>query len=149
MRATLSLVAGLFLAVALGCSSATPVAIRTGDICEQCRRAIADTKIASEIAPPAGSLALKFDRVTCMARYLAQHAETPGAVLVTDYTTGRLIQARSAVFVKGEIDPNTKARDYFAFGDVKEAVAFNQKSGGGGVVVDWPAIRSQVAAAAD
>jgi hypothetical protein len=149
MRTAVSLVMGLLLLVVLSCSSITPVPIRAGDVCETCRRTIDNVKIAAEIVPPPGHLPLKFRTVTCMARFIHEHGNSDGAVLVTDYDTGRLIQARSAIFVKSEIDENTKALDYFAFGNVKSAVAFGKKTGGPSA--DWPSIlkRASAAAAAD
>ena len=144
MRRAGALVAVFFLAVIVGCSSVTPVAIQVGDVCESCRRPIQNLKIAAEIVTPAGQLPLKFRTVSCMARYLKEHTDTQGEVFVTDYTTSRLIQARSAVFVKSEIDTNTKELDYYAFGDVRAAVEFGKKSGGS--ATDWPAIRQRVAA---
>ncbi len=147
MRRAGALVAGFFLAVMVGCSSVTPVAIRAGDVCESCRRPIENVKIASEIVPPAGQLPLKFRTVSCMARYLHEHGDTPGEVFVTDYATSRLIQARSAVFVKSEIDPDTKELDYYAFGDVRAAVEFGKKNGA--TATDWPGIRQRVAAGAN
>jgi nitrous oxide reductase accessory protein NosL len=144
MRRAGALVAVFFLAVIVGCSSATPVSIRVGDVCESCRRPIQNLKVAAEIVAPAGRLPLKFRTVSCMARYLKEHGDTQGEVFVTDYATDRLIQARSAVFVKSEIDPDTKELDYFAFGDVRKAVEFGKKSGGS--ATDWPAIRQRVAA---
>ncbi len=144
MRTAVLLVVGLFLAVMVGCSSVTPVPIRAGDVCEECSQPIQNVQIAAEIVPPAGNLALKFRTVSCVARYLHEHGDTPGTVFVTDYKTGRLIEARLAVFVKGQIDENTKALDYYAFGDVKSAVAFAKKNGEN--VTDWPAIRQVVVA---
>ena len=139
--------AGFFLAVIVSCSSVTPVSIRAGDVCESCRRPIENVKIAAEIVPPAGQLPLKFRTVSCMARYLHEHTDTQGEAYVTDYATSRLIQVRSAVFVKSEIDPNTKELDYFAFGEVRAAVEFGKKIGG--TATDWPAIRQRVAAGAN
>jgi hypothetical protein len=147
MRRAGALVSGFFLAIIIGCSSVTPVSIRAGDICDSCRRTIENVKIAAEIVPPPGHMPLKFRTVSCMARYLHEHTDTQGEVFVTDYATTRLIQARSAVFVKSEIDPNTKELDYFAFGDVRAAVEFGKKIGG--TATDWPAIRQRVAAGAN
>ena len=147
MRRAGALVAGLILSVIVGCSSVTPVTIRAGDVCESCRRSIDNVKIAAEIVPPAGHLPLKFRTVSCMARYLHEHTDTQGEVFVTDYATNRLIQARSAVFVKSEIDPNTKELDYYAFGDVRAAVEFGKKNGA--TATDWPAIRQRVSAGAN
>jgi hypothetical protein len=145
MRTAVALVAGLFLLVIVSCSSVTPVAIRAGDICEGCRRPIQNVKIAAELVPPAGHLPMKFRTVSCMSRYLSTHGDTDVVAFVTDYQTGRLIQARSAVFVKGEIDENTLERDYYAFGDVRSAAAFGKSSGGG--TSDWPAVLKTVSAA--
>jgi hypothetical protein len=146
MRTAVPLVVvGSFLLIIQSCSSVTPVAIRAGDICEGCRRTIDNVKIAAEIVPPAGRLPLKFRTVSCMARYVHEHGNTDGVVIVTDYENGRLIQARSAIFVKSEIDDNTKALDYYAFRDVKSAVAFAKKTGGSSS--DWPSILKQVASA--
>lgn len=147
MRTTALLVALVVAASLCGCSSVKPVAIRTGDRCESCNRPIVDVKIAAEIASPAGSLPLKFRTVSCAARYLHEHGQVPGEVFVTDYDSGRLIMARTAVFVKGVIDENTKEQSYFAFGDVKSALAFAKQHGGS--TADWPGIRQQVAAGAN
>ncbi len=147
MRIAVLLVAGLLVTVMAGCTSVTPVPIRAGDVCEECNRQIQDVKVAAEIAPPAGKLALKFRTVSCMARYLHEHGDVPGEIYVTDHESGRLIMARSAVFVKGVIDDNTKEKGYFAFGEVKSAMAFTKKNGGS--ATDWPAIRQRVTAGAD
>lgn len=145
MRTAASIVVGVILLVIVSCSSVRPVAIRAGDLCEGCRRPIQNVKIAAEIVPPDNRLPLKFRSVTCMARYLHEHGMESGTVFVTDFEKGRLIQARSAIFVKSEIDENTKELDYYAFGDVPSAVAFGKKSGGS--ATDWPAIMQRVAAA--
>lgn len=143
MRTALPLGVGFVLLVSLSCSSVTPVPIRAGDVCESCRRQILDTKIAAEVVPPAGRLAMKFRTVSCMARYLYEHPGETGTVFVTDYSNGRFIQPGSAVFVRSEIDENTKELDYYAFRDVKAAVAFSKKTGGASA--DWPSIQKRIA----
>jgi hypothetical protein len=144
MRTAIALVVGLALAVVVACSSVKPVPIRVGDICEECSQPIENVKIAAEIVRPAGSLPLKFRTVSCMARYLQEHSDTPGTLFVTDYATGRLFEARLATFVKGQIDENTRAMDYYAFSDVKAAVAFGKKNDESST--DWPAILQVIAA---
>jgi hypothetical protein len=145
MRTAVRLVVLLsILAVWVGCTSVTPVAVRAGDICEGCKRPILNVKIAAEIVPPNG-MALKFRTVSCMARYLSRYSNGTTAQFVTDYRNGRLIRAQSAVYVRSEIDDNTKELDYYAFGDVRSAVAFSQTSGGS--ATDWPSILKRVAAA--
>jgi len=141
MRTAVPLVVGLF--VVLACSSLRPVAITTNDVCENCKRMITQPKIAAEIMPPSG-VALKFRTVSCMARYMNQHP-TDGGVFVTDYRTGRFLSAQSAVFVRAEIDDNTRERDFLAFGDVAAAVEFGKTKGSS--PVDWPSVVKQTAAA--
>jgi len=142
MRTAVPLVVGLFLV--LGCSSLRPVAINAGDVCEGCKRAIVDTRVAAEIVEPNG-LALKFRTVSCMARFMGQHPEEGSRIYVTDYKTGRFLSAQSAVFVKAEIGENTTERDYLAFSDIGAAVEFGKTKGVS--PVDWPSIVKQVAAA--
>jgi hypothetical protein len=81
---------------------------------------------------------MRFRTASCIARYVHEHGNADGVVCVTDDETGRLIQARSAIFVKSETDENTKALDSYAFRDAKAAVAFGKKAGGSSS--DWPSI---------
>lgn len=141
MRTAVPLVVGLFFI--LSCSSLRPVAINSSDICEGCRRPIANTKIAAEIVAPNG-LAMKFRTVSCMARFMGQHPAEGSRIYVTDFKTGRFLSAQSAVFVKAEVDENTGERDYVAFGDVPGAVEFGKAQGSS--PVDWPSVVKQTAA---
>lgn len=141
MRAAVAVVAGLLLTVVVACSSAKPVAIRTGDLGEATRQPIQNVKIAAEIVPPSGHPVMEFRSVTSMARYLEAHGDTPGTMFVTDYPTGHLIPIETATFVKGQIDGNAKDLDYFAFEDVKAAAAFGEKTGE--AATDWPSIRAR------
>ncbi len=143
MRTAVPLVIGLF--VVLACSSLRPVAINTNDVCENCKRVITDTKVASEIVEPSG-LVKKFRTVSCLARYMNQHP-TEGGVFVTDYKTGHFLSAQSAVFVKAQIDATTREEAYLAFADVASAVEFGKKNGSS--PVDWPSVVKQTAAAAN
>jgi hypothetical protein len=141
MRTVAPLLVGLVLV--LGCSSLRPVAINTSDVCESCKRVITNTKVAAEIVEPNG-LAKKFRTVTCMVRYMNQHP-SEGAVFVTDFKTGRFLSPQSAVFVKAEIDENTRESNYLAFNSVPTAVEFGRKRGAS--PVDWASVVRQTAAA--
>jgi len=141
MRTVLPLV--VVLLVAGACSSIRPVAINAGDICEDCHQAIQDTKLAAEIVEPNG-LAMKFKTVSCMARFASRRQTEGAAMFVTDYQTGKLFPVHRAVFVRGEIDPGTRALDYVAFSDVRPAVEFGKAHGSS--PVDWPQILQRVGA---
>lgn len=140
MRTALTLV--VVLLVAAACSSIRPVAIKAGDICEDCHQAILNTKVAAEIVEPNG-LAMKFKTVSCMARFASRRQNEGAALFVTDYQTGKLFPVHRAVFVRGEIDPDTRALDYVAFSDVRPAVEFARVNGSS--PVDWPQIVQRVA----
>jgi hypothetical protein len=142
MRST----AGVILASGFlfaSCSSFTPVAIRAGDVCRSCGRTITNVQVAAESIDPAGQ-ALKFRTVGCMAKYLAQHQGPMNAVLVTDYSTGRMVRAQNAVFVRADIDEATHERDYYAFTNVRDAVEFGKAKEAS--PIDWFAIMQQTAA---
>lgn len=141
MRTALPLAIILFVAAA--CSSVRPVAIRAGDVCENCRQTIVDTSLAGEILEPNG-LALKFKTVRCMAKYLHEHRVNVAEIFVTDFTSKRLVSARRAVFVPAEVQGST-VREYHAFSDVKSAVAFAREKQAS--PVDWPSVMQTVAAA--
>ncbi len=144
MRTAVPLVVGFFLLGLVGCSSVSSVPIRAGDICENCRRPIQNVKVAAELVPP-GGLALKFRTVSCLAKYLNHRQDAAGGIFVTDFSTGRLIGPQSAIFVKSEINENTKELDYYAFGSVSSALAFEKEHGGS--ATDWPSIVRRIAAA--
>ncbi len=141
MRTAVPLVVGLLLLAA--CSSVRPVAIKSGDICEGCRRAIDNPKIAAEIVNPSG-VAMKFRRVSCMAKYLNDHTDKPAGIFVTDYRSGTFIPAQSAMFVRAQVDENTRELDYYAFEDVQPAVDFSKEHGAS--PVDWLSVMKRIAA---
>lgn len=141
MRTALPFVVVLLIVGA--CTSVRPVAIKAGDICEDCHQAITNTKIAAEIVEPNG-LAMKFKTVSCMARFASRRQMENAAFFATDYQTGKLIPVHRAVFVRGEIEPDTKTLDYIAFADVRPAVEFGRANGSS--PVDWPAIVQRVGA---
>jgi len=132
-----ALATALMLTLA-GCSTVQPVPIASGDECVRCRRTIVEVRLAGEIVTT-GSTALKFRTVTCMAKYLNEHPDGVKAVFVTDYTTGRMLSAVNARFVRATIDKATKERDYLAFRSLDAAIEAG--AGTGATPVDWFKIR--------
>ena len=124
--------------LALGCSSVQPLKIDAGDRCFLCGRTIEEPRLAGEIVDE-GSHALKFRTPGCMAKYVADHAEHQWrGVWVTDYKTGRFVEAADASFARITIDPNTNERDYAAFASAEDAAALASQEGT--ATTDWNAI---------
>ena len=142
MKTTATVVLALALLLP-ACSSVTPVAIRAGDLCNNCGRTITDVKLAAEAISASGQ-ALKFRTVGCMARYLAKHPGPVQAAFVTDYPSGRMVRAQNATFVRADIDPATGERDYYAFAEWTRASEFGKANEATGV--DWFSIMQQTAA---
>jgi hypothetical protein len=116
------------LALALlvcACGSLTPVAVRSGDICETCKKQIKDVKYAGEAITPQG-VVLKFRTPECLAAYVRRHPDAIAAKFVTDYPSGRFIRPESATFVRTLLDENTREMTYAAFAQVSEAVKFSK-----------------------
>ena len=97
----------------ISCSTVSPVAVHPGDQCFRCRRPIVETAMAGELLD--GKLVSKFRAPGCMAKYLAAHPEETGAILVTDYATGKWIRPDRALFVPVVVNRDTGESDYHAF----------------------------------
>lgn len=110
----------LTLAVA-GCATAKPLNVVTGEACWRCRQPINDKKLAGELLADNG-LASKFRTVHCMATWIGQQ-KTPvdGRYYVTDYASGKWVQAKDATYVYTVVNTTTMARDYLAFKDRDDA----------------------------
>lgn len=97
------LVALLMLIAAFGCAgSPDPVALETpGTLCAQCRQAIAQERLASQVVRP-GNEVVFFDDLQCLADYLVSHTTLPrsAAAFVTDYRTGEWTSAVDAVYTR-------------------------------------------------
>jgi hypothetical protein len=116
------------LALALlvcACGSLTPVPVKAGDVCETCKKQIADVRFAGEAITQQG-VVLKFRTPECLAIYVRQHPDAIAAKFVTDYTSGRFIRPEAATYVRTVIDENTRERAYAAFAQVSDAVKFGK-----------------------
>lgn len=107
-------VLGPLILVAASCATTKPVPIATTDTCFRCRRPIEDTKLAAEVVTAQGYV-LKFRTPWCMASFLAEHPQRLRAVFVTDYRSGKLVSASSAVFVRTVVRKETREEDFLAF----------------------------------
>ena len=120
------LYATLTAATLVACTSVRPVAIQAGDRCLRCRVPIGDLRVAGEIidrfrAP------FPFRTAGCMAKYVKTNSsESFAAIFVTDFNSGRLIEADDAWFVPAKLASpgGTQLQpDYLAFRSRSDAEA--------------------------
>ena len=122
MRTAMTAFVAIVTLGVVSCSSIAPVKVIAGDQCFQCRRNIADVRLAGEIVGSSG-LVSKFRAPGCMAKYLAAHPCEDGAVYVTDYTSGTMMSPKAALFVRVVLNRDTGERDYRAYRGQAEADA--------------------------
>ncbi|MBI4477646.1 MAG: nitrous oxide reductase accessory protein NosL [Acidobacteria bacterium] len=143
-RAPVWLLFGLGV-VLIACSSVQPVPIKHGATCYRCRRPIEDLKMAAEIIDQNHQV-YTYRTAGCMAKYLTEHAEeNPLAVFVTDSVSGKMLNATSALYVRATVDPRTSERDFVAFSNVQQAVAFARDNNGS--AIDWAAVMAHTRSA--
>lgn len=107
----------LLLMLAIGaasCSSVAPVKITAGDQCVRCRRIIQDPRFGGELVYK-GGLVDKFKAPGCMAKYLTTYPATTASIFVTDFSSGKFVNASEAVYVPVLVDRNTGEADYRAY----------------------------------
>ena len=112
------LYATFIAATLVACASVHPVAIQAGDRCLRCRVPIGDLRVAGEIIDRLRA-PFPFRTSGCMAKYVkANPAESFTAIFVTDFQSGRLIEADDAWFVPAKLtgpDGRQLQADYLAF----------------------------------
>ena len=118
---------GLILVVVVAaCTSIKPVAINAGDRCLRCKQPVSDLRLAGEMfdrmrAP------FPFRTAGCMAKYVkATPPEQITVVFVTDFNSGRMLDAADAWFVPAKLaaaDGRRLEPDYLAFRSRADAEA--------------------------
>jgi copper chaperone NosL len=104
----------LLAIAAASCSSVAPVKITAGDQCVRCRRIIQDARFGGELVYK-GGLVEKFKAPGCMAKYLATYPASTASIFVTDFSSGKFVNAAEAVYVPVLMDRNTGETDYRAY----------------------------------
>lgn len=121
--------------LATACSSIHPAPVQVGDRCFRCKRVISDVRVAAEYVDEM-NMPVVFRSSGCMAKYLHAHPAEKATIFVTDYKTGRMVEADDAWFVPTQLaapDGRTQEDDYLAFASRKEA----QAAAGRATIVRW------------
>jgi hypothetical protein len=120
------LYATIIAATLVACTSVRPVAIQAGDRCLRCRVSIGDLRVAGEIIDHLRA-PFPFRTTGCLAKYVKAHSGEPfTAIFVTDFQSGRLIEADAAWFVPAKLagpDGRQLQSDYLAFRSRSDADA--------------------------
>jgi hypothetical protein len=132
-------------ATLLACVSVQPAKIEAGDRCLRCRRPIQDLRLAGEVIDTMRA-PFPFRTAGCLAKYVKANSGTQfAAIFVTDYKTGKMIQANDAWFTPVSLpvaESHAVESDYYAFRTQSEAAEFQADSS---KLLRWP----QVVAAAN
>lgn len=111
------LVAVLMLAAAFGCAGGPdPASLEApGTLCAQCRQAIVQERLASQVISPNGEVVF-FDDLQCLADYLVSHTTLPRntAAFVTDYRTGEWTSAVDAIYTRVMSVPTPRSSHFIA-----------------------------------
>lgn len=141
-----ALYAVVVVAVIAGCAAVHPVAVQVGDRCFSCRRTIGDVRLAAELVDQLKT-PRPFRTAGCLARWVKAHANEPiGTVFVTDYRTGRMLEAGDAWFVPTTVTAaggRTTEADYLAFRSRTDAAA---ESAGKPVLLRWTQVVAEAKA---
>jgi copper chaperone NosL len=121
-----------------------PQPLVEGDPCEFCRMAITDTRFGGQVVLTTGRTR-SFDAIECLAGYLASGADSSriGRVLVSDFETGQLVDAATAVFVRDGTVASPMGRSVLALASGAPAEAILARYGG--TIATWDAVQRELA----
>lgn len=125
----------------LACSKGPPTPLVAGqDACEFCRMTITDARFGGEVVLSTGKR-YAFDSIECLATFLATEPDPSHVtrVWVADFVQRRLVDASSAVFVRGGSLRSPMGRELAAFGAGVDTAALRARYGGN--LLQWDAVR--------
>jgi copper chaperone NosL len=128
----------------LGCGGGGPRPLVIGqDACDYCRMAITDARFGGEIVLTTGRHRT-FDAIECLVSYLASGSDSAqlATVYVSDYEGQRLVDAATAVYLRGSSVRSPMGLELSAFAPGSDPAALVQKYGG--TPMTWAEIRAAV-----
>ena len=131
--------------VVAACGGREPRPLVVGeDACDYCRMAITDTRFGGELTLRTGRHR-PFDSIECLAAYVVGGSDSTRVlgVFVSDYETQTLIDATTAVYVRGGAVRSPMGRGLSAFARRSDPAALVAKYGGQSL--DWTGVLQQAA----
>lgn len=131
-------IAAIFLAVGLVNCTAKPVPLVVGtDNCDHCKMSISDARFGGEVITRKGRV-IKFDAITCLARYVSSNRDQVRTVLVSDFfKPGSLVEVHSAVFLRSPDIHGPMGQDVAA--SAESAAVDRLKNANHGELLQWDA----------
>jgi copper chaperone NosL len=108
---------------------ARPVPIETGTPCSFCRMTIADPRLAAEIVA-AGEEPRQYDDIGCLVNDLRKRPAPDGVAFVSDYRSGTLVPAATAVYTRVDAIATPMASHLVAHADAAARDADPRVRGG-------------------
>ena len=139
-----TLYASLAAVTLVACASVKPVPIQAGDRCLRCRVPVSDLRVAGEIIDNLRA-PFPFRTAGCMAKYVkANLGQSFTAIFVTDFKSGRMVEASDAWFVPAKLmaaDGRRLEPDYIAFRSRTDAEAARE----GQPILRWSQVVAEAA----
>ncbi|MEP7344926.1 MAG: nitrous oxide reductase accessory protein NosL, partial [Gemmatimonadaceae bacterium] len=108
------------------------------DACDFCRMTVSDVRFGAEVVARTGRV-YTFDSIECVASWVGSSplASDPKGIWVADYSTGALIPADSALYVRGGTVRSPMGREIAAFAAGVGKKQLAEGFGVGGEVLNW------------
>jgi copper chaperone NosL len=139
------LVRAIAVCTLFGCGGGVRPLVAGTDACDFCRMTVSDVRYGAEVVARTGRV-YTFDSIECVASWVMSSPLASGAkgVWVADYSTGALVPADSALFVKGGNLHSPMGRDITAFGPGVTSAQLAERFGG--VVLRWQDVATYIRA---
>ena len=135
----------LATAALIGCGGGVRPLVAGTDACDFCRMTVSDVRYGAEVVARTGRV-YTFDSIECVASWVTSSPLAAGAkgIWVADYSTGTLVRADSARYVRGGSLHSPMGRAITAFAAGVTPVQLAERYGGD--VLRWQDVVSYIGA---
>lgn len=121
--------------VIAACTGSEPVPFKVGkDGCDHCKMTIMSNKYGIELITAKGKV-YKFDDISCGVTYSEKNAADGNKIYVADHQSGKLIDAKTAVYLKSDKNRTPMNSMIVAFSNSQDAEKMQKSKGG--EILSW------------